>query len=81
MREEEEEGAVPPYKGRGRRGPKTAGPRRFGSWAATIRSTGRHVAWWYTRENRKPQGGTHGSREVVGIRCEAINARAEAEGK
>jgi hypothetical protein len=81
MREEEEEGAVSPYKGRGRSGPKTAGPRWFGSWAATVRSTGHHVAWRYTRKNRRPQGSAHGSRAEARIRYEAVNARAEAEGK
>ena len=81
MREEEEEGAVSPYKGRERSGPETAGPQRFEPWAATVRSTGRHVVRRYTRNSKNPQGGTHRSREVVGIRCGAFIARAEAEGK
>lgn len=47
MRRKEEEGAVSPYKGRGRSGPKTVGPRRFAPRAATWRNDTR-------AENRKP---------------------------
>ena len=58
MREEEEETAVVLIKKRGG-GPKTAGPRRFASRPATVRTTCRHVARRYTRKNEKTHGGTH----------------------
>jgi hypothetical protein len=59
MREEEEGAAVVLIKKKGG-GLKTAGPRRFASRAAAVRTMGRHVAERYTRENRRPHGGTHG---------------------
>jgi hypothetical protein len=80
MQEEEEEGAVLLIKKR-EGGPKTAGPRRFASRAATVRTTGRHVARKYTRKNKKPHGGTHRSEVASGIRSGAFNERAGVEAK
>ena len=50
-------------------------------WAAAVRFVGRHVAQCYTRGKQKATGWPHGSGTAVRIRCGAINASAEVEGK
>jgi hypothetical protein len=57
MREEEEGAAVALIKKKGS-GLKTAGPWRFASRPAAVRTMGRHVSERYTRKNRRPHGGT-----------------------
>ena len=73
---------------RGRRRSGTTAPlnRERGSWAsnrwaAAVRFVGRHVAQCYTRGKQKATGWPHGSGTAVRIRCGAINASAEVEGK
>jgi hypothetical protein len=73
--EDEEEGAVVFIKER-ESGQGTAGPRRFASRPATVRTLGRHVAKGYTRENGRHTEAHTGSRRGSGIRCGAFNACA-----
>jgi hypothetical protein len=76
--EDEEEAAVALIKEKGN-GLETAGPQRFTSRPAAVRTMGRHVSTRYTRKTGGHTEAHRGSRTASGIRRGALNGRAGVE--